>query len=174
MVAFWGKGWASSLYFYHCILFQSMTMTFTGVSPIWGNTCGFSRHHVQLVIISKELSNGLLHGILQLAFFSYQEATQVWCISFVLNPFCCPCLQFWIVTYCSSLKKLREGLWDLCQMVLMNSHRSLHGSWCCLHCDSSTLCTWQVHTVTIATKLDVHGFAMVQIFVMGNLKLKVV
>jgi hypothetical protein len=31
-----------------------------------------------------------------------------------------------------------------------------------------------VHTVTIATKLDVHGFAMVQIFVMENLKLKVV
>lgn len=31
-----------------------------------------------------------------------------------------------------------------------------------------------MHTVTIATKLDVHGFAMVQIFVMGNLKLKVV
>jgi hypothetical protein len=29
-------------------------------------------------------------------------------------------------------------------------------------------------TVTIATKLDVHGFAMVQIFVIGNLKLKVV
>ncbi len=29
---------------------------------------------------------------------------------------------------CSSSKNLSEGLWDLCQMVLMNSHRSLHAS----------------------------------------------